>query len=50
MLAKDAPVLTEGLDQSSLWDLFLESEPHPVQEVPNGSEVQIAETWADFTD
>ena len=50
MLAENGPALTEGLDQSSLWDLYLESEPNPVQEAPSGSMVQIAETWADFAD
>lgn len=50
MLAKEAHVLTAGLDRSSLWDLFLENEPSPVKEVPAGSLFKIAETWADFTD
>ena len=50
ILAKDAPILTEGLDQSSLWELYLEHEPVPVKEVSSGSRIQIAETWADFTD
>jgi putative nucleotidyltransferase with HDIG domain len=48
--AQMAPALLEGVDELSVWDLFLAAEPRPVLEVARSRVRAIAETFGQFVD